>query len=200
MREPDLSGDAPDGQSTSSTFSVDLEAGKVALGVGYAHQDCGLARALEIVGERWSLLIIEDFFYGVSRFNDLIAHLGISRAVLAERLASLTAAGLLIKATRPTAHAEYKLSKTGKELWPAIFSLIQWGQRNNSGHETREYIFTHSACDSVIDNAGYCETCREVPGPENLFVYKAPDGRERDDLLTRTLEAGPHRLLVPIRA
>lgn len=166
----------------------------------WGHFEPSLARALEIVGERWSLLIVQDFFYGVSRFNDLIAHLGISRAVLAERLASLTAAGVLIKATRLTAHAEYKLTKTGEELWPAIFSLIQWGQRNDSAHETREYIFTHSACGSVIDGTGYCETCREVPGPENFFVYKASDGRERHDLLTRTLEAGPHRLLAPIRA
>ena len=67
----------------------------MALGVDYARQDCSLARALEVVGERWTLLILRDCFLGVRRFSDFDAHLDISKAVLTQRLAALVEAGLL---------------------------------------------------------------------------------------------------------
>jgi DNA-binding HxlR family transcriptional regulator len=69
----------------------------MALPNDYAGQACSLARTLEVVGERWTLLIVRDAFYGVRRFGDFAAHLGIPRAVLAERLKSLTAAGVLAR-------------------------------------------------------------------------------------------------------
>lgn len=69
----------------------------MALGTDYAQQDCSLARALEVVGERWSMLIVRDAFYGVSRFNDFLAHLDIPRAVLTARLRTLVEAGVLYK-------------------------------------------------------------------------------------------------------
>ena len=71
----------------------------MALPNDYAGQACSLARALEIVGERWTLLIVRDAFFGVRRFGDFAAHLRIPRAVLAERLKSLTAAGVLTRGT-----------------------------------------------------------------------------------------------------
>ena len=61
----------------------------------YSGQQCSLARALEIVGERWTLLIVRDAFFGVRRFGDFVAHLGIPRAVLADRLSSLTSEDVL---------------------------------------------------------------------------------------------------------
>ena len=67
----------------------------MALGVDYVRQDCSLARALEVVGERWTLLILRDCFLGVRRFSDFEAHLDISKAVLTARLSALVDAGLL---------------------------------------------------------------------------------------------------------
>ena len=61
----------------------------------YTAESCPIARSLEIVGERWTLLIVRDAFYGVRRFSDFQAHLGIPKAVLAERLALLVAEGVL---------------------------------------------------------------------------------------------------------
>src|ERR1700753_299078 len=69
----------------------------MALPNDYAGQACSLARTLEVVGERWTLLIVRDAFFGVRRFGDFAAHLAIPRAVLAERLKSLTAAGVLAR-------------------------------------------------------------------------------------------------------
>lgn len=63
----------------------------MALGKDYATQECSIARALEVVGERWTLLVIRDALYGVRRYNDFLVHLGIPRAVLANRLQALTA-------------------------------------------------------------------------------------------------------------
>ena len=69
----------------------------MALGTDYARQDCSLARALELVGERWTLLILRDAFFGVRRFSDFEVHLDISKAVLAQRLAALVEVGLLAR-------------------------------------------------------------------------------------------------------
>ncbi|MFJ1823384.1 winged helix-turn-helix transcriptional regulator, partial [Streptomyces sp. NPDC088178] len=67
----------------------------MALGKDYAAQQCSMARALEVVGERWTLLVVRDAFFGVRRYNDFLAHLGMPRAVLATRLQSLIEAGVM---------------------------------------------------------------------------------------------------------
>src|SRR2546423_15667325 len=71
------------------------------LGKDYEGQDCSLARALEVVGERWTLLIVRDAFYGVRRFSDFAAHLDIPRAVLSDRLAGLVEDGLMQRRPDP---------------------------------------------------------------------------------------------------
>ena len=100
------------------------------LGTDYARQDCSLARALELVGERWTMLILRDCFLGVRRFSDFQAHLDISRAVLRTRLDALVADGLLIRAG--TGHPEYELTDDALALWPAMFALVQWGERHHA--------------------------------------------------------------------
>lgn len=67
----------------------------MALGKNYDGQDCSLAKALEVIGERWTLLVVRDAMYGVRRFGDFQVHLDIPRAVLSQRLATLVAAGVL---------------------------------------------------------------------------------------------------------
>ncbi len=101
----------------------------MALGTDYAHQDCTLARALEVVGERWSLLLVRDAFYGVRRFNDFLVHLDIPRAVLTARLAALTEAGVLRKEAyqQSPPRYDYVLTDAGLELWPVVHGLAQWG-------------------------------------------------------------------------
>jgi DNA-binding HxlR family transcriptional regulator len=71
------------------------------LGRDYKRQDCSLARALEVVGERWTLLIVRDAFYGVRRFSDFQAHLDIPKAVLSERLGWLIENGVLQRRPDP---------------------------------------------------------------------------------------------------
>lgn len=169
----------------------------MALGTGYEQQGCYLARALEVVGERWTLLIVRDCFYGVCRFSDLRAHLDISRAVLTDRLDTLVAARVLTRDSdggRP----QYLLTEAGKALWPTIYALSQWGERFTSGeHPTR--LFSHVSCDTDIDEHGTCPHCGTTPAPGDLVVRPGA-GRnpaERTDPVARALQR-PHRMLTPI--
>ena len=99
-------------------------------GARYA-QFCALARAAEIVGERWTLLIVRELLLGPKRFSDLAERLGgVSPTLLTARLASLTEHGLVRRAPQPPLNVlAYELTPTGAALKPAIYALIRWGGR-----------------------------------------------------------------------
>ncbi|SDK10404.1 transcriptional regulator, HxlR family [Actinopolyspora mzabensis] len=165
------------------------------LGRGYSRQDCSLAHALEALGERWTLLVLRDCFYGVRQFKDFQAHLDIPRAVLADRLKTLTARGALERREHSNG-VHYLLTEQGMELWPAIFSLAQWGERWLSPHGSRR-VFSHADCDTDLEATGHCPTCGAFPGPGELLVREGPgaDPTLRDDRVSAALRRGPHRLL-----
>jgi DNA-binding HxlR family transcriptional regulator len=167
------------------------------LGSDYDGQDCALARALEVVGERWTLLVLRDCLFGVRRFSDLLAHLDISRAVLAARLADLVDAGLLERhEDRPGRH-DYRVTRAGEELWPAVHALMSWGEQHRSEGERRR-LFVHVGCDTAIDPSGTCPRCGTRPGPGDLEIRPGPALRHRrDDAVSRALRE-PHRMLTPL--
>lgn len=102
------------------------------LGRRYDNQDCSAARTLELVGERWSLLILRDaMFRGFTRFSQFEKSLGIATNILTRRLDGFVAAGLM-KRRRPKAsgeQAEYLLTEKGLELKPVIIALTEWGDK-----------------------------------------------------------------------
>jgi DNA-binding HxlR family transcriptional regulator len=165
--------------------------GDMALGKDYAEQDCSLARALEVVGERWTLLIVRDAFYGVRRFSDFLVHLDIPRAVLSARLAALVEAGVLAK----DGH-DYVLTEMGKELWPVVHTLARWAEDHLSAEPCR--IFQHAACGTRIGPDGTCAACGRHVRPEELEIHAGPGVRRRTDPVSLALRS-PHRLLDPIR-
>ena len=171
----------------------------MALGKDYLRQDCSLARALEVVGERWTLLMLRDCFYGVRRFADLQAHLDVPRAVLTARLQALVAAGLLER--QPYGgRQEYLLTDRALTLWRALFALAQWGEQHWSPAGPRR-IFSHTGCGTDVEPTGLCPTCRTVPGPGELGVRPGPgaDPTVRSDPVSAALRQ-PHRLLTPLRS
>jgi DNA-binding HxlR family transcriptional regulator len=100
----------------------------------YEGQNCSIARALELVGERWTLLIIRDAFLGRRRFDEFQDSLGIARNVLTDRLNRLVEEGILERAAyseRPPRH-EYRLTKKGQDLSVPVLALMQWGDRHLS--------------------------------------------------------------------
>ena len=95
----------------------------------YEGQNCSIARALEVVGERWTLLIVRDAFLGLRRFDEFQESLGIARNVLADRLNRLVEEGIFERvrySERPERH-EYRLTAKGRELNIALTALRQWG-------------------------------------------------------------------------
>jgi DNA-binding HxlR family transcriptional regulator len=100
----------------------------------YAGQNCSIARALEVVGERWTLLIIRDAFLGLRRFDQFQESLGIARNVLTDRLNRLVEEGILdrIRYSERPERYEYQLTDKGRELNIALTGLTQWGDKHLS--------------------------------------------------------------------
>jgi DNA-binding HxlR family transcriptional regulator len=165
----------------------------------YTAESCPIARSLEIIGERWTMLIVRDAFYGVRRFSDFRAHLGIPKAVLAERLALLVAEGVLAKEPTGGRHDEYVLTEKGRRLWPTIWSLITWGNENYLETPIRR-TYRHADCGGAIRPDGICARCDGQPEVADLVVHPPRRPRDRvprEDPVSRVLQR-PHRLLEPI--
>jgi DNA-binding HxlR family transcriptional regulator len=168
----------------------------MALGQGYAQQHCSLARALELVGERWTMLVLRDCFFGVRRFSDFQAHLDVPRAVLMTRLRSLVEAGVLERRAYAPGRDEYLLTERGIALWPAMFALMEWGAAGSS----RTRVFRHVACGTDLEAGGGCPTCGVVPEVGELEIRPAPESlhlRRRTDPVSVAL-LSPQRLLQPL--
>ena len=170
----------------------------MALGKDYATQECSIARALEIIGERWTLLVIRDALYGVRRYNDFLVHLGIPRAVLAARLQSLTAEGILEKRRYQESppRDEYVITERGIALWPALRSLGLWGREHYT--ETQLRYFRHATCGTELGPYGECPACATVVPVEDVLMEPGP-GLDPDpaDPVSRAL-LRPRRLLQPL--
>jgi DNA-binding HxlR family transcriptional regulator len=120
---------------------------------------CSVARTLEVVGEKWSLLAIREVFLGSRRFDEIVANTGAPRDTLANRLRTLVDAGILAKqrySERPP-RDEYVLTDAGRDLYPVIISLMQWGDKHlplDSGppmplrHDCGKPLRAHLACDA----------------------------------------------------
>ena len=149
----------------------------------YEGQTCSVARALELVGERWTILILRDAFLGVRRFDDFQRSLGIARNVLNTRLQRLVEAGLLERRRyqeRPE-RFEYRLTEKGLDLWPAVVALMQWGDRYLTSGDGPPMVLVHRDCGGAVDDRRTCETCGARLGPRDVEVVPGP-GAGRDML------------------
>jgi DNA-binding HxlR family transcriptional regulator len=126
----------------------------------YDNQNCSIARALETIGERWTLLILRDAFLGTRRFDDFQRSLGIARNVLAVRLKRLTEQGLLERSRyqeRPERY-EYRLTDKGADLWPVLFTLMRFGDKH-SFEGMPPTVVEHGDCGARIDDHMCCPAC-----------------------------------------
>jgi DNA-binding HxlR family transcriptional regulator len=141
----------------------------------YSGQHCSIARALELVGDRWTLLVLREAFLGTRRFHAFQDHLGLARTVLSDRLGRLVEDGLLERvryAERPE-RFEYRLTEKGVDLWPVLVALLQWGDR----HATQgppPVVLRHRGCGGEVTDRRMCDRCgkalnapdvRAEPGP-----------------------------------
>jgi DNA-binding HxlR family transcriptional regulator len=155
----------------------------------FAEMDCSVAQCLEIVGEWWSLLIVRDAFLGVTRFDDFQRRLGISRNVLHQRLDHLVDAGVLEKvpySTKPP-RSEYRLTSRGKDLWPVLTAMRQWGDRH-AAPDGPPVEVVHVACGSSAPTEMVCSSCGERVNARDVSVVPGP-GRSASPLARRARAA-----------
>jgi DNA-binding HxlR family transcriptional regulator len=153
------------------------------LGRTYASQTCSVARTLELVGERWTLLIVRDAFLGVRRFGVFAERLGIARNVLQDRLTRLVDAGILERVPyqdRPVRH-EYRLTDTGRDLWPTIVALIQFGDRHLATEAGPPVLLRHRGCGGALDDRRMCRTCGQPLEPRDVEALPGPGGARLPD-------------------
>jgi len=144
----------------------------------FADQPCGVARAMDIVGELWAFMVIRDVFLGVRRFEGLRANLGISRKVLAERLGLLVERGILERRQyqeRPP-RFEYRLTPMGVDLFPVLMALARWGNRWLAGAAGPPIEFVHRKCGQVTHARVVCDGCGEDLGAHNVQPQLGPGG------------------------
>jgi DNA-binding HxlR family transcriptional regulator len=135
------------------------------LGKTYDGQYCSIARSLEIVGERWSLLILrEALLAGITRFSDFQHNLGIATNVLTTRLEGFVASGLMERDER----GDYRLTDKGRELHPVLLAFNEWGNRWHAP-DGPPGVFTHAGCGEPVVMHARCETHGEVPQTEVEF-------------------------------
>ncbi len=136
------------------------------LGKTYERENCSASRALELVGERWSLLIIRDaLFRGRRRFADFQRSLGLASNVLATRLQGLVAAGLMERHTYSSHedHYEYLLTDKGRDLAQVVVALTTWGDRWAAPNGP-PIIYRHHGCGGNVNGTLTCDNCgRQVP-------------------------------------
>ena len=127
----------------------------------YPGQQCSIARALEVVGERWTLLILRDVFLGLHRFDELTASLGVTRTVLTHRLRKLVEEGVLERRRyqqRPDRFSYHPTGK-GRALMPVLASLMHWGDAFYAGPAGPPRLLLHRRCGGALTETFSCGRC-----------------------------------------
>jgi DNA-binding HxlR family transcriptional regulator len=145
------------------------------LGNTYENQVCSAARALEVIGERWTMLIVRDAFLGIRRFDDFQRSLGIARNVLQARLGRLVDNGILerVRYQERPERFEYRLTKKGVDLWPVMVSLLAWGDRH-AAPDGPPVVLRHRDCGGRINDRRICEKCGALLGPRDAEATRGP--------------------------
>ncbi|WP_082310322.1 winged helix-turn-helix transcriptional regulator [Nonomuraea sp. SBT364] len=153
------------------------------LGKTYESQVCSIARSLEVIGERWSLLLVRDaLFGGATRYSDFQRNLGIATNVLKARLDGFVEAGIM-RRHRYSEHSElyeYLLTDKGRALAPALVALSEWGDLWATDGEPPR-LYTHSVCGAGIVQQTVCARCGHVDDPAEIRSTARPGTHRSGD-------------------
>lgn len=159
----------------------------------FRDMNCSVAQCLELVGEWWSLLIVRDAFLGVRRFDDLRTRLGISRNVLAQRLARLVEEGVLEKVPyeeHPPRY-EYRLTDKGRDLWHVLTAMRQWGDRW-AAPDGPPLQLVHRVHGHIAEVVPTCAHCGEALDATAVKAVAGPGARD-PSLIRKRETASPSR-------
>jgi len=162
----------------------------------FADMNCSVARSIEVIGERWTMLVLREVFLGTRRFEDFRRRLGIARNILADRLEGLVEAGILerrLYQERPE-RFEYRLTDKGRDLYPVILAIKKWGDRWEA--PAGPPVITRHVCGEVIDPVPICPHCGvEVQARE--MRWEPGPGATQDEIDEYRRRLAPPR---PVRA
>lgn len=139
-------------------------------------QGCSIARTLDVIGDRWTILILRDSFRGVRRFDDFQRDLGIARNILTDRLQKLVDHGVLARRPyqqRPTRY-EYRLTPKGIALSPALVALMRWGDTWLCEDGGVPLVLTHKSCGTPLDQTFVCWECETTVQPTEIKSRPGP--------------------------
>jgi DNA-binding HxlR family transcriptional regulator len=143
----------------------------------FSAENCSIRRTLDVVGEKWTLLVLREAFYGVRRFDDFARGVGCARNILSARLNTLVEEGLLrrepYREPGQRARVEYRLTEKGLELFPAVVALMQWGDRWAGDPDGPPVNITHRDCGEPV-TVGM--TCAAGHGPLSARDTRAEPG------------------------
>jgi len=152
----------------------------------FDEMNCSVAQCLEVVGEWWSLLIVRDALLGVARFDDFQARLGISRNILNQRLSDLVDHGILqrVPYQEHPPRSEYRLTDKGRDLWPVVTAMRQWGDRwaAPGGPPVR---LRHKTCGRLVKAVPVCSYCGEALELRDVAAVAGPGALDGDFDRTR---------------
>ena len=143
-------------------------------------EDDSVARTVQLLGDRWTFLILREAFHGVRRFGEMARDLGVSRNILSRQLRALVDHGVLQRRryrTDPDRY-EYVLSDRGRDLYPAIVSLMQWGDRYLAGPEGAALVLRHRRCGELTSPVLVCSCCGEPIDPREVDAEPRTGGCE----------------------
>jgi DNA-binding HxlR family transcriptional regulator len=154
------------------------------MALDWSVDNCTIQRALEEMGDRWSLIVLREVFQGIRRFDDLTVRTAIPRQVLTARLRRLVEADILkrvpYREPGQRARSEYRLTAKGLDLYPVLVALQRWGATYLVDPEGPATVFTHRDCGEPVDLVLRCAAGHEVPRSRDVVGALGPGARRRD--------------------
>jgi DNA-binding HxlR family transcriptional regulator len=141
----------------------------------FAAMGCSVAQCLDVVGDSWTMLIVRDAFFGITRFDEFQDRLGIPRNTLRDRLQKLVDAGVLVTVpySEHPPRSDYRLTDAGRDLWPVLTAMRQWGDRHGSPAGPARLV--HTACGTPAEATVVCPACDQVLGPDDTGMVLIAD-------------------------
>lgn len=151
----------------------------------YRTDNCSIARALSVLGEKWTLLVLRDVFNGVRRFEDMHERIGAPRQVLSQRLGRLVDEGLLrrvpYREPGQRQRHEYRLTEKGIDLYPALLALLRWGDEHLGDTAGPSVTLHHKDCGEPVDVVVRCAAGHELASAREVRPRPGPGARLRED-------------------
>jgi DNA-binding HxlR family transcriptional regulator len=151
--------------------------------LAWSIETCTIGRAMEILGEKWTVVVLREVFNGVRRFDDMRVRTGIPRQVLTNRLNALVGHGVLHRAPyqEPGSRVrhEYRLTPKGFDLYPVLIAVAEWGDRYLADAEGPPLTFVHRDCGAEVHVELNCADGHEIGEYRDVLPRPGPGAKRR---------------------